>query len=64
MAFFVAPKYETSAIMKKKFKSFLDSRHQQNAFPKLKSYIKLPYPKTTFVEGHLLKKMKRWVLGE
>ena len=40
----------------------LDSRHQQNTFPRLKSCIKLLYPKTTFLEGHF-NMLKRWSGG-
>ena len=36
---------------KKKMKT-LDSKHQQNAFPKLKSHIKLSYRKTTLLKEH------------
>ena len=41
--------YHLTVIEKKKV---LDFRHQQIAFLKLKSYIRLSYQKTTFFEGH------------
>ena len=34
------------------FLKVLDYRHWQSAFPRLKSYIKLSYPKTGFAEEH------------
>ena len=34
------------------FLKVLDYRHWQSAFPRLKSYIKLSYPKAGFAEEH------------